>query len=568
MDFHGIWKETERICRIPSAPVIFSKYINDEKMFHFNLLNLATRYLRSKEYCFSKNADARELLGIHVDGMKDLYGEHNLIYNVHNLLHSSDDFLLGPLDSYAAWKFENHFRFLRKNVRQGNQVLAQIINRSNEQAVVTMSRSRAKNKEVFLHPSDFKISRPLKNVHLPEGDEDPQREIKFSHFTLTTSVPNNCCYLDDGSLISIQFICEKRSTGRQVILFKEFTDCSSIENYPIDSREIGIYLVIMGKRGGPLATSTQLSPMAQKLLKSQTMLSQPSEGLTQEAPAESYTFPTKAEKRKLDTKPPSKFVKLRCKNCGCSVKQVIVQKKQIDQKSLTKEKDIIVATASNQETSSSSSTEIFLTQDQLRDLQQRCNSGTFDLKDFFNFPQDSGAFTQSQRTLDSGENSTDEGLDEDTETPDLTDYSFTRKSPQLFGSDSDSEDDNDYGYENQVAKASSYDDKPNQGNDFDSLDEGFKIDEAEAQSNNDQSNEKSNPTSPEGKVIAIDGNIVLGDVEINLSELSNLVHHEHCCSPCRLMLIKILGELIELLLRYPARAPIPQRKEKPKGMTF
>ncbi|KAJ8684724.1 hypothetical protein QAD02_020517 [Eretmocerus hayati] len=236
------FKATEfRLLSLYTAPVIFSKYINDEKMLHFNLLNLATRYLSCEEYCFSKNADARELLGVYVDGMKNLYGEHNLIYNVHNLLHSPDDVLLhGTLDSYAAWKFENHFRFLRKNVRQGNQVLAQIINRSNEQAVVTMSRSRAKNKEVFLRPSDFKIRRPLKNVDLPEGYEDPQREIKFLHFTLTTSVPNNSCYSDDGSLISIQFICKKSSTGRQVILFKEFTDCSTIENYPIDSREIGI----------------------------------------------------------------------------------------------------------------------------------------------------------------------------------------------------------------------------------------------------------------------------------------------------------------------------------------
>ncbi|KAJ8666152.1 hypothetical protein QAD02_007814 [Eretmocerus hayati] len=573
------FKATEfRLLLLYTAPVIFSKYINDEKMLHFNLLDLATRYLSCEEYCSSKNADARELLGVYVDGMKNLYGEHNLIYNVHNLLHSPDDVLLhGTLDSYAAWKFENHFRFLRKNVRQGNQVLAQIINRSNEQAVVTMSRSRAKNKEVFLHPPDFKISRPLKNVDLPEGYEDPQREIEFLHFTLTTSVPNNCCYLDDGSLISIQFICKKSSTGRQVILFKEFTDCSTIENYPIDSREIGIYLVIMGKRGGPLATSTQLSPMAQKLLNSQTVLSQPSEGLTQETPPESHVFPTKAKRRKLNTKPPkvqtvpkasSTFktaVLAQFKKPRCTGKQVIVQKKEIAQKSLTKEKDVTVqATASNQEKPSSSSTGIFLAQDQLRALQRRCNSGKFDPKDFFDFPQDSGTSTQSKRTLDSGEDSSDEDLDEDAETPALFDNSFTRKSPQLFGSDSDPEDDND-DYENQLgdpqnnpdqnvepidqdhddfsnldrtspAKASSYDDQPNQGNDFDSLDEDFKMDQAEAESNNDQSDEKSNPTLPE--------------------------------APCRLMLIKILEKLTELLLRYPARAPIPQRKEKPKATDF
>ncbi|KAJ8674294.1 hypothetical protein QAD02_005556 [Eretmocerus hayati] len=236
------FKATEfRLLVLYTGPVIFSKYINSEKMLHFNLLNLAARYLSSKEYCFTKNSDAKELLIRYVDQMKTQYGEHNLIYNVHNLIHSPDDVMLhGTLDSYAAWIFENHLRFVRKNVRQGNQVLAQIMNRCNEQAIVAMSRSRAKKKEEFRNPSDFKITNSLRNVELPEGYEDPHKFIKFPNFTLTSSVPNNCCYLKDGSLISIQFICKKTSTGQQLILFKEFTDCYSIENYPIDSREIGI----------------------------------------------------------------------------------------------------------------------------------------------------------------------------------------------------------------------------------------------------------------------------------------------------------------------------------------
>ncbi|KAJ8675847.1 hypothetical protein QAD02_011633 [Eretmocerus hayati] len=223
------------------ASVIFSKYINPEKMLHFNLLHLAARYLSSEEYCFTKNSDAKELLIMYVNEMRNQYGEHNLIPNVHNLIHSPDVVMLhGTLDSYAAWKYENHLRFVRKNVRQGNQVLAQIINRCNEQAVVAMSRFRAKEKDVLRDPSEFKIVGTLKNVELPEGYEDPRKFIKFSNFTLTSSVPNNCCYLKDGSLISIQFICRKSSTGQQLILFKEFTRCYSVENYPINSREIGV----------------------------------------------------------------------------------------------------------------------------------------------------------------------------------------------------------------------------------------------------------------------------------------------------------------------------------------
>ncbi|KAJ8678454.1 hypothetical protein QAD02_014241 [Eretmocerus hayati] len=197
------FKATEfRLPLLYTAPVIFSRYINPEGMLHFNLLHLAARYLSSEEYCFTKNSDAKELLIMYVNEMRNQYGEHNIIHNVHNLIHSPDDVMLhGFLDSYAAWKYENHLRFVRKNVRQGNQVLAQIMNRCNEQAVVAMSRSRAKKKDVFRDPSEFKIVGTLKNVDLPEGYEDPRKLIKFSNFTLTSSVPNNCCYLKDRSLI-------------------------------------------------------------------------------------------------------------------------------------------------------------------------------------------------------------------------------------------------------------------------------------------------------------------------------------------------------------------------------
>ncbi|KAJ8665733.1 hypothetical protein QAD02_007395 [Eretmocerus hayati] len=182
----------------------------------------------------------------------------------------------------------------------------------------------------------------------------------------------------------------------------------------------------MGERGGPLATSTQLSPMAQKLMISQTMLSQPSKGLAQEAPAESYAFATRAKSRKLG-KPPIRTVPKACstvetavlaqfKKPRSSVKQVNVQEKEIAQKSLAEVKDATVSLPFYQKKPSSGSAGIFLTQEQLRDLQQRWNSGTFDPKDFSNIPQDSRTSTQSQRTLDSGKDTIDEDLDEDGDT--------------------------------------------------------------------------------------------------------------------------------------------------------
>ncbi|KAJ8676137.1 hypothetical protein QAD02_011923 [Eretmocerus hayati] len=103
------------------------------------------------------------------------------------------------------------------------------------------ARSKAKNKKkCLLGPTDFKITNKLKQEILPDGYVNPHKFIKFSKFTLSKSKPDNCCYLEDGSLVSIKFICEKSNTGQEVILFNEFTNLLPIENYPIDSREIGI----------------------------------------------------------------------------------------------------------------------------------------------------------------------------------------------------------------------------------------------------------------------------------------------------------------------------------------
>lgn len=52
--------------------------------------------------------------------------------------------------------------------------------------------------------------------------------------------PNNCCYIKDRSIVVIEHIC-KNAANRTVILGRKFIDRASFENYPIDSREVGVY---------------------------------------------------------------------------------------------------------------------------------------------------------------------------------------------------------------------------------------------------------------------------------------------------------------------------------------
>ncbi|KAJ8673033.1 hypothetical protein QAD02_004294 [Eretmocerus hayati] len=240
-DFVHFKAEEFRTLDLYTASIVFSKYMNEVSMKHFNKFSLAIRYLTSEEYCYTKNADAKALLKEYVVELIFLYGVHNIIYNAHNNLHLPDEVMRhGPLDSFSAWRYENHLRFVRKNIRKGNQVLAQVIKRSNEQAVVALSRSKGKIQELINYPQGFRILEELKNVDPPQGFWAPRKLIKFQNFTLTNSKPNNCCYLNDGTLVVIDFICRRIGTADDVILFKKFTDCLPIDNYPIDSREVGI----------------------------------------------------------------------------------------------------------------------------------------------------------------------------------------------------------------------------------------------------------------------------------------------------------------------------------------
>ena len=62
-----------------------------------------------------------------------LFGNRFCIYNVHSLLHLSDDMTrYGPLDQNSSFKYENYFQFIKKLVRNGKNPLTQITNRLDE----------------------------------------------------------------------------------------------------------------------------------------------------------------------------------------------------------------------------------------------------------------------------------------------------------------------------------------------------------------------------------------------------------------------------------------------------
>ncbi|XP_071579761.1 uncharacterized protein [Temnothorax nylanderi] len=128
------WKATEfRLFLLYIGPAALRTILPLDHYIHFNAFNCAMRILCHLVDCFRNNQYAQDLLKYFVRECKTLYGEENLIYNVHNLIHLSNDVLTyGSLDTFSAFSFENYMQKLKKMIRKSQSPLQQIHRRISE----------------------------------------------------------------------------------------------------------------------------------------------------------------------------------------------------------------------------------------------------------------------------------------------------------------------------------------------------------------------------------------------------------------------------------------------------
>ncbi|XP_031781696.1 uncharacterized protein LOC103317583 isoform X1 [Nasonia vitripennis] len=210
-----------RLLLMYMGPVIFVNYITNEQMQNFNALNCAVRILSDSSECIKNNSCAKNLMIYFVQTMIELYGKDSVIYNVHNTIHIWDDFLnFGALNSFSAYPYENHLRTLKRMVVKGSYALSQIMNKINERSFISSATVDA-NK---LGKDKFRLVVCSK--------------IVFKNFILSCQIPNNCCLMEDKSIVVIEKIYHHNS--EPVVLGRKYLDSHSLDNYPIDSRLIGI----------------------------------------------------------------------------------------------------------------------------------------------------------------------------------------------------------------------------------------------------------------------------------------------------------------------------------------
>ncbi|EFN87335.1 hypothetical protein EAI_08038, partial [Harpegnathos saltator] len=134
LDTYTKYKATElRQFLLYTGPVVTYGILDQQLYTHFLFLHVAIKILvsTSPSEAYLKFADLA--LKKFVDRCESLYGATFNSYNIHGLLHLTDDVRqLDSLDSFSAFPYENNMTFFRKYCRKPNLPLQQIFKRMAE----------------------------------------------------------------------------------------------------------------------------------------------------------------------------------------------------------------------------------------------------------------------------------------------------------------------------------------------------------------------------------------------------------------------------------------------------
>lgn len=213
---------------LPVALSVVGKEWRTTYLNHFLKLCCAFRILASPDLCISQNDVASKLLESFVYNFKDKYGAHNVSFNVHSLLHLSEDvmFLRQPLDNYSAFKFENYLQILKKKAKCANKILEQLNNRYAEEQRIN---------EIFNTISS--------NEFISKKNKDGSYEsVIFNDYSLKSSEPDNFVFLGHSeTIIRIIKIVNVNASAVTVIGTQITNNMSSIFHAPIDSKKLGMF---------------------------------------------------------------------------------------------------------------------------------------------------------------------------------------------------------------------------------------------------------------------------------------------------------------------------------------
>lgn len=233
------FKATEfRTFLIYTGPSVIRDVVTQNVYIHFLLLSCAIRILMSD---ISSNEDilfAKQALRKFVILSENLYGIEFMSYNLHGLLHLADDVqLLGKLDSFSAFDFENYMPEFRNFVRKPHLPLQQFIRRLHELNSCDVSL-KLNNSCNVIHASCTHKNGPLLQ-NIPSTPCTQFKLLKTGYITYGCNKRDNCCILKSGIICIIENIVQM-STNYYFIV-RRFKKVNNFYDYVIESKLMGMF---------------------------------------------------------------------------------------------------------------------------------------------------------------------------------------------------------------------------------------------------------------------------------------------------------------------------------------
>lgn len=212
------WKATEyRQFLLYTGLVVLHGIVHPNIYQNFLLLHVGIHILLNDTLSIAYNQYAHDILEGFVNHFSDIFGKDMVVYNVHCLVHLSEDAkVYGSLDNISSFPFENFLAKLKRMVPERTNI-----------NVVSPS---------------FSV---LKNQRGPLTDELTGLQytiVKTLKFQLKLSVKDSCVRLN-GSISIVKNIVQDDNAQELYIVYKSFKKIENFFTSPLDSSLLGIVLV-------------------------------------------------------------------------------------------------------------------------------------------------------------------------------------------------------------------------------------------------------------------------------------------------------------------------------------
>lgn len=241
------WKGTEYRTFLHYVGIVVLKdHLTNEAYGHFLLLFCAATICTSKEY-FRMLPIAHQMLLQYVEIFGELYGEHHINSNVHNLSHVVDDVQrFGELDTFSTYPFETLLGKIKRLLRNGSRPLAQAAKRIIEDfnchmAFATESEAAVERNKPILSKRNDNAGHVPDNLQSLIGEEHTfHSKVRLEEYCLGTDAANRWFLTKENVIACIINIIRSEQDGIQLCCI-EIKNRSQFFLIPLESRHFNIY---------------------------------------------------------------------------------------------------------------------------------------------------------------------------------------------------------------------------------------------------------------------------------------------------------------------------------------